>query len=465
MDENATISKTYYLEKDHLSAYGEAVLSHIANGCVGNGILSEVPDWINEKSFEINEPLLCLYLVELHNLKRKGKKISAGSGRYISPNELNRLITDEIGKYYPTNAWSKVNAIAKLIYAYIPEENPLELKITTADILQNADLKKPEFVVNEILPCGLSILAAPPKTGKSWMCLALADAVTTGSTFFGLDTRQGSVLYMALEDSEYRLRERLRKIGSSMPKNLYLVNRGAKKIDDGLCDQINEWIDGTPAARLVIVDTLARVKGSAVYGMNGYEADTQQFAPLQELAINRGVSILVVTHFRKTQKFSTEDPFERISGTTGLFGVSDAAWIISGNRGQEMTLRITGRDAVDAEYKIVLDGCKWVMLGDSEALQKQRELDAYKTNTIAATIRALVHECGRWQGTARDLMNEVIHRTETVPATSESALGKELQRIAPLLLDYDRIMVTQEKGGRKGRAYSFEAVTKSFISK
>ena len=99
MDENATVSKAYYTEKDHLSEYGKAVLSHIANGWVGNGPLSKVPDWINEKSLEINEPLLCLYLVELHNLKRKGKKISAGSGRYISPNELNRFITDEIGKF------------------------------------------------------------------------------------------------------------------------------------------------------------------------------------------------------------------------------------------------------------------------------------------------------------------------------------------------------------------------------
>ena len=44
MDENAAISKTYYLDKDHLSAYGRAVLSHIANGWEGNGLLSEVPD-------------------------------------------------------------------------------------------------------------------------------------------------------------------------------------------------------------------------------------------------------------------------------------------------------------------------------------------------------------------------------------------------------------------------------------
>ena len=179
--------------------------------------------------------------------------------------------------------------------------------------------------------------------------------------------------------------------------------------------------------------------------------------------MSKDISILVVTHFSKTKQFSQDDPFERISGTTGLFGVSDVAWIIYGKRGQEQTLRITGRDAVDGEFRIVLEGCRWRMLGDSEALQEQRRIDAYRASKIAETIRALVEKNGRWQGKAGDLKDEVIRRTGTMPTMSEKEIGKKLAAIEEMLLKIDGIMVSKGSGGRAGRGYTFERTISKIV--
>ena len=422
--------------------------------CLGEGVTG--PAWLEENPLAINEPMLVSLLADQHHLYRTGKQIRGKTGQIVTPETLKRFIAEEIGPFFPNETARRIPGIYKLLLIYIREGQQNGLKTITASELQQAKIKPPEFVLEKLLPCGLCVLAAPPKTGKSWLCIALADAVASGESFWGRATKQGSVLYMALEDSEYRLKERLKMIDSTMPTNLHLVTRGARKIDDGLIDQIGAWLDSTPDARLVIVDTLARVKGSAAYGLNGYEADTQQFAPLQELAIQRGISLLVVTHLSKAKQFAPEDPFERISGTTGLFGVSDAAWIIYGKRGEEMTLRTTGRDSLDTEYKISLKGVRWEILGESEALEKERLRNSYKSNPIAKTIRKLVQEAKRWEGSASDLQKEVMKETGTLPADSVREFGTQLLEIREQLLTVDGIMFTKGPGGKRGRNYCFE---------
>lgn len=52
-----------------------------------------------------------------------------------------------------------------------------------------------EFLVNGILPLGLTLLASPPKFGKSWFSLLLCLAVAKGTPFLGLGTTKSDVLY------------------------------------------------------------------------------------------------------------------------------------------------------------------------------------------------------------------------------------------------------------------------------
>ena len=439
-----------------------------ATGEAPKSLLNDLsgPAWL-DKNGNINEPILVSVLIDKHGLARAGKQVKQGQ-QPVTPDTLKRLIAEEIGAFVPSGTARRIDPIYKLLRSYLPDQKPdLTLKTFTAADLAGATIPPTPFIVNTLLPAGLTILAAPPKTGKSWLCLALADAVATGATFFGYKVNEGSVLYMALEDNQSRLQSRLKAIGSKLPSNLHMVCRNALTLDNGLIDQLEAWISAHSDTRLIILDTLQRIKGAAAYGMDAYANDYARLAPLQELAVEKNVAILAVHHFRKQGNYAVDDVFERLSGSTALFGASDCAWAIYGKRGaDEMTFHVTGRDVIDNEYKISFDKEKsrWQMLGDSEQLEEQRRIDEYNSSPLIQTIRELVREAsGRWIGSARDIFSEVMKRYQAVPATSEKALKHVLMEAQERLLLNDGIAFTQAPGGRKGRDYTFETVKQQTI--
>lgn len=331
-----------------------------------------------------------------------------------------------------------------------------KLESVNADQLHGKELNPPVFTIDGILPTGLITFAARPKTGKSWMCLDMADSVASGKRFWNRKTVQGDCLYLALEDSEYRIRERLKQIGSAFPESLHFVTKGAETLDAGFIEQIRTWeTEHNSQLRLLIIDTIARVKGSAKRGKNAYESDTEQFAPLQELAIEKGFSVVCVTHFSKA-KFST-DPFEAITGSTALFAVSDAGLVIAGERNeQNKLLYITGRDLGYSEYEIRFSGCRWELIGSTDDIQ-QASLDrAYNNNPVVITIRALLSENDYWTGTTTQLTNEVVCRTGEYLGQHTSA-GKKIRTVIPELIKREkiRVILPNPNGGKDGRNYTF----------
>ena len=89
--------------------------------------------------------------------------------------------------------------------------------------------------MENLIPAGLNILASPPKYGKSWAVLDLGLAVTSGSRFLGYQTTPCEVLYLALEDSERRLKSRLNKLlaGKNAPAGFHFAT-AAHDMDNGL---------------------------------------------------------------------------------------------------------------------------------------------------------------------------------------------------------------------------------------
>lgn len=73
------------------------------------------------------------------------------------------------------------------------------------------DIEPPHIVVEDMLYQGLTILAGAPKVGKSWLCLDLCISICNEKPILGLKTNKCDCLYLALEDSLYRLKERAKK--------------------------------------------------------------------------------------------------------------------------------------------------------------------------------------------------------------------------------------------------------------
>lgn len=422
------------------------------------------PNWYDTEHGKIKELPFVQYLVEKTGWKKAGRIVRTADGQIVHSDTVKQTIVTEIAEYCQSDTVNKSYKLFKLFMLLLPESNPHEkIEIISARELAQKDIKPPTFTVKDLLPVGLTVFAAGPKIGKSWLCLALADAVTSNQKFMGFDVTAGACLYMALEDGDYRFKQRLTMIGSAMPDRLFVTFKGALRLDDGLLMQLENWITETPDARLIVIDTLARVKPLSASGLDAYSQDTATIAPLQALALEHNVSIVLVTHYSKARPLAGDaDPFERITGSNGLFGVADAAWLIYGKRGAEdMTFRTTGRDSMDNEFSITFDKetFRWRLLGTSEALEEQKRLDAYHASPLAQTIIELVNTQGRWEGTASELVTEVAARRNAFVGDARE-VGAMLAEIAKYLLKLDQIIFSKAPGGKRGRAYSFERVKK-----
>ena len=113
--------------------------------------------------------------------------------------------------------------------------------VTSAD-LNGKMYARPPFIVDGFLCAGLTLLAAPPKTGKSFLALDLACCVAEGKPFWGFSTVQGDVLYCDLEGTEWRTQERFPAVGrkskQDCPASLSLAYKAAP-VDAGLIGQLD----------------------------------------------------------------------------------------------------------------------------------------------------------------------------------------------------------------------------------
>ena len=336
------------------------------------------------------------------------------------------------------------------------------LKSVTAAQIEDSKLQPPPFIIDGILPAGMTIFAAPPKTGKSWFCLDMACSIATGQPFLGRRCTPGTVLYLDLESKDYRVQDRLKKAGLTGPENLHLVFE-SERLNGGLLEQLATWKEHHPDTTVVIVDTLGRVKGVQAKNSDAYTADTVSLAPLQAWALNNGVALICVTHLRKTGSARYEadaDPFERITGSNAQFGVADTAWIIAGKRSSdEMRFVASGRDIESIDLAITFDKkhCRWICLGDAvsrEAIIARRN---YEENPIVQAIREGLRESntGHFQCTANDLFNRILsYRDTAVSGTVD--MGRKLNMLSEQLYAYDRIVYRKSNSRRNnGRMHSF----------
>ncbi len=210
------------------------------------------------------------------------------------------------------------------------------------------------WIVPDLLPEGLTLLAAKPKLGKSWLALGLALAVAAGTPALGeAPVEQGDVLYLALEDNPKRLHERMLRLlgGPPAPPRLHLGAEWPRLDQNGLLG-LEAWLQGYPDARLVILDTLAKIRGQG-RGATLYGDDYASLEDVQKLAHAHGVAILVVHH---TGKESREDPLDEVNATQGLNGVADNVLVLRRERGKPTaTLIGDGRELIGSERALLFD--------------------------------------------------------------------------------------------------------------
>ena len=250
-----------------------------------------------------------------------------------------------------------------------------KLETINAEDLQNRTYEPTPFLVDELIPEGLHILAGAPKIGKSWLALWLCLCVAQGQPLWNFATTQGEVLYLSLEDSFQRIQTRLFDLTEEAPPTLHFAIM-ADTLRHGLEQQIEQFLAEHPTTKLVVIDTLQRVR-SAGGDSNRYANDYQDVGLLKQLADQHHIAILLIHHLRKLHD---DDPMNMISGSTGLSGAADSAFVLQKNArsANAASLHCTGRDIPDRTLKLELDEDDhvWKLLADSKTCSSASKISA-----------------------------------------------------------------------------------------
>lgn len=232
--------------------------------------------------------------------------------------------------------------------------SPSYLKTVTMTTLYDTIFEAQAPLIEGLLYRGTYyIFAGSPKVGKSFMMAQIAYHISTGTPLWNYKVRKSPVLYFALEDDYARLQQRLYQMfGDKESDDLYLATN-SKNLGAGLEEQIKGFMEEHPNTGLIIIDTLKRVReaGGADYS---YANDYDIVARLKNLADSYKVSMLIVHHTRKQK---ADDKFDMISGTNGLLGAADGAFVLSKKKrtDNQAVMDITGRDQQDQRLNLIRD--------------------------------------------------------------------------------------------------------------
>ena len=257
---------------------------------------------------------------------------------------------------------------------------------------------KPPIIDHFLYP-GTYLFVGAPKVGKSFMMAQIAYHVSSGTPMWNYSVRKGTVLYLALEDDYRRLQERLyRMFGTETTPDLFF-SVASKSLNEGLLEQLDGFIREHHDTGLVIIDTLQKVR-EAEGDTYSYARDYDIIAGLKAFADKTGICLILVHHTRKQR---SDDNFDRISGTNGLLGAADGAFIMYKNKRSDgdATIEVSGRDQPDK--KIMLSRNKetlcWELSGE-----KSPEYTEPPEPVLEAIGGCINADNPTWEGTATELI-------------------------------------------------------------
>ena len=280
--------------------------------------------------------------------------------------------------------------------------SPDYLDTVTLTELYDTVYKPKAQIIDNLLCSGVYLFAGAPKVGKSFFMAQLGYHVSTGMPLWEYQVHKGTVLYLALEDNQARLQKRLSKMfGVEGVDDLYFATH-AKSLKEGLTGQLKRFAGEHSNTKLMIIDTLQRIR-EIVGDKYSYGSDYEIITQLKQFADQYNICILVVHH---TRKQSADDSFDTISGTNGLLGAADGAFIMQKDKrtDNQAVLDVVGRDQQDQKLHLLFDGerCIWHLTKAETELWKE------KANPLLETISKIVSdECRKWQGSPSELLTRL----------------------------------------------------------
>jgi len=371
----------------------------------------------------------------------------------LPPEELDTIVRSVCSRYsrgspiVPTlrDAWDDFNDMGEW-----KESEPKQIKRLAAESLDGLlerDVPAPVYAVDNLITTGITILASPPKFGKSWMCMDLAMSVAKGTEFLGMVTHQQGVVYLALEDGDFRLKERGKKVANGRERfgNLLLVKE-APVLRDGLLQMIADLLDSCQGdVGMIIIDTLQKIRGVAGKTEGVYGYDYRELGQLHQFAMDKNLAIVLVHHLNKGG--DDTDFVSRLNGSTGVSGAADTIITLTRTRRKDNMTRmsITGRDVPERTLIIQMDwsNYRWICLGDERDIEQDEDETVFWSSPIVKTIVHFLDEAEdmleanddtdsvEWRCTSSQLLKEIERLFGQQSDLSPTCVGMKLKKLQP----------------------------------
>ena len=272
------------------------------------------------------------------------------------------------------------------------------LESYTALELSKMEIEPVKWFIPDFLPSGLTILAGPPKIGKSFFCWNMALSVATGGIAFSsvIIPEIHNVSYLSLEDPPALLKDRLEMMSGDteiLPGNLHIINdMQGRKLDAVGLKMLDQHLDENNS-EMLIVDTWMHVSPDVDVKGTAYDIDYNALIPIQKFAHRRNMAVVLVTHTRKA--VDIDNVFNQIQGSVGMQAACDTLMMLSHDSGAK-TLHLSGRRIESNQFAFTIDEGIWKLEGNAQD---------YHVSELRQEIISHLREAGDMGLSAGDLID------------------------------------------------------------
>jgi hypothetical protein len=236
--------------------------------------------------------------------------------------ELNHWNQTELAEPLPLAELAKVYTSISTRQERKVDVEEFVLKPFTLRELYKKDFPETQWVAKKLLPLGcLAAITGESSTYKSFLTLALAEAVVTGNPFlgvFGTTQAKGKVLIVDEENSQQYISNRMKSLGVPPRDEIYFLSQDGVKLDSQKrLESLVSCIE-TIQPTLVILDSMVRFHNK---DENSATEMKIVMDVLRKLVADRR-TILFIHHHKKEQQGGSSSN-NSIRGSTDIFNALD----------------------------------------------------------------------------------------------------------------------------------------------
>lgn len=285
--------------------------------------------------------------------------------------------------------------------------------------LMSKDFPESEWVVERLIPEGLTVLSAQPASFKTWLILDLAISIASGSPLFDtFETKQSGVLMIDEENSPRLLQQRLGLLDNDIELPIHFMIEQNFKLDDSQVGRIIKYCRKHHIG-LITFDSLVRIHNS---NENDAVQMSEVFAKVRRFT-KAGINVLITHHNRKSS--GGENPGQDMRGSSDILASVDCHLSLKREKDNHRLILTQTKvrfseelPPIEMEVVTSEDAVKFEYVGSIE-------LETKRTKTISA-IKVLLAKLG--QLNQKDLLLALEEHDNKVNAKTLRSILKNLQK-------------------------------------